>query len=137
MPNKKSNLTGSLNETEWIPIRKKKLKEYEETKKHFDIISLSDEDLNPNSEQEEIYGPQRKTKAVIPFFTQQIKECEKSVMGGVMHQYKKNKLHIGKTDHIVENRNQAIAIGLSMAKKQCRKPNPKKSIKGKNKKTLV
>lgn len=133
----KSNLTGSLEEPlEWIPIRKKKLKNYKETRKHFDIVTISDEDVEPLLDQE-IYGPQRKTRAVIPKSSQQIKDCEKSVMGGVMHQFKKNKLHIGKTDHLVEERNQAIAIGLSMAKKQCRKPNLKKSIKGKNKKTLV
>jgi hypothetical protein len=34
----------------------------------------------------------------------------------VMHEFKEGKLHSGKTDTIVKNRDQAIAIALSEAK---------------------
>ena len=38
-------------------------------------------------------------------------------VGKVMGEFKKGKLHIGKSKKIVKNKKQAIAIGLSMAGK--------------------
>ena len=50
-----------------------------------------------------------------------IKKCRKKIMYKTMHQYKHKKLRArSKTGKkIVANRKQAIAIGLSVAKKKC------------------
>jgi hypothetical protein len=45
----------------------------------------------------------------------------KAKMGKVMHEYKHHSLHIGKSKKIVRSRKQAIAIGLSQARKAARR----------------
>jgi hypothetical protein len=45
------------------------------------------------------------------------KEFQAKKMGKVMHEFKQGDLHIGKSDKIVKNREQAIAIGLSEVKR--------------------
>lgn len=40
------------------------------------------------------------------------------IMGDVMHEYKEGKLHSGKAKKPVKSRKQAIAIGLSKARKR-------------------
>ncbi len=41
----------------------------------------------------------------------------KSKMKKVMHEFKTHKLHIGKSKKLVKSRDQAVAIGLSEARK--------------------
>lgn len=45
------------------------------------------------------------------------KQFQAKKMGKVMHEFKQGDLHIGKSDKIVKNREQAIAIGLSEVKR--------------------
>lgn len=49
------------------------------------------------------------------------KEVEKE-----MHEYKRGEAHIGKSNKKVQSREQAIAIGLSKARKKGKKVPPKK-----------
>ncbi len=54
------------------------------------------------------------------------KGAEKKI-GKVMHEYKKGKLKMGRSGKKVKSRKQAIAIGLSEARKEGKKiPPPKK-----------
>lgn len=48
------------------------------------------------------------------------KACMRRKMKKVMHEFKRHKLHIGKTKRIVKKRKQAIAIGLSEGRRRCK-----------------
>jgi hypothetical protein len=119
-----------LEPTEWIPVRKRKQEksyskqndEYEEIQiedPEYDEIQIEDQEDSKDENEKEIFGPKRKMDKIIPS-KEKMKQCEKKVVGGVMHRYKKGELHSGKTENIVQNKRQAIAIALSMAKKQCK-----------------
>lgn len=117
MDRKKSRLET----TEWIPIRKKK-KEKSLQKEEYKNIEIEQESHDNGFNEDEMFGPKRKMDKVISS-KEQVKQCEKNVVGGVMHRYKRGDLHSGKTENIVQNKRQAIAIALSIAKKQCKLKN--------------
>lgn len=49
------------------------------------------------------------------------KQCVKDKIKVVMREYKKKKLHSGKTNKIVKKPKQAIAIAINVANKTCKK----------------